>query len=109
MKRIPATFIRTHNLNVRYGSHEVLKNVSFPIIERQITALVGPSGCGKSSFLMCLNRLIELIPESHVEGEILMGDQSLLEDKINLTHLRRQIGMIFQKPNPFPFSIRKNI
>lgn len=102
-------FLQTVNLGLSYDDHEVLRGVNLRIYEKKITALVGPSGCGKTSLLTCINRLIDMVPKAQVSGEILMGDQSLLSAEIDLTHLRRQIGMIFQKPTPFPFSIKKNL
>ncbi|MDA0740177.1 MAG: phosphate ABC transporter ATP-binding protein [Nitrospirae bacterium] len=102
-------FIFTENLNVRYGSQQALGGVSLSIKQGKITALVGPSGSGKTSFLTCLNRLTDLVPHCQVSGSIQFGKIDVLSPDTNVLQLRRRIGMIFQKPNPFPFSIRKNL
>ncbi len=102
-------FIQTEQLSLYYGPKPAFKNVSLAVAAGQITALVGPSGCGKSSFLSCLNRLTDLMPRCQVSGRIQLGTLDVLDPKIDLIALRRRVGMIFQKPNPFPFSIWKNI
>ncbi len=101
--------IQAEDLSLFYGSKPAFCDVSLTLAPRQITALVGPSGCGKSSFLSCLNRLTDLIPRAQVSGKINLGNLDILDPKINTVTLRRRVGMIFQKPNPFPFSIWKNI
>jgi phosphate transport system ATP-binding protein len=98
--------IRT--VGIAYGRRQVVENVSLTIPERQITALIGPSGCGKTSLLMALNRLIDLCPGSRVTGEIIIDGHDVLRRGANVRALRRKVGMVFQKPNPFPFSIRRN-
>ena len=101
--------IQTQQLSLHYGKKTAFCNVNLPINAGCITALVGPSGCGKTSFLSCLNRLTDLIPRCRVSGSIRLGSLEILDSKINAITLRRRIGMIFQKPNPFPFSIWKNL
>lgn len=102
----PALTIR--DLNVSYGQQEVLRGVCMDVPRGEITALVGPSGCGKSTFLSCLNRLIDLQPGASVGGQICFGGEDIFEVGNDVLALRRRIGMVFQKANPFPLSIRKN-
>jgi len=106
---VPKTLFSIKNLSLNYGSKPALKNVSLDIYEGCITALIGPSGCGKTSFLSSLNRLTDLIPDCHVTGDIRFNDTNLRDPHLNVLSLRRDIGMIFQKPVPFPLSIRRNI
>jgi ABC-type multidrug transport system fused ATPase/permease subunit len=106
---IPVTKLETRQLSVRYGERTVLRDVSLPIHKCCATAIMGPSGCGKSSFLMALNRLTDLIPGASVTGEVLLDGDDLLAADVNVTGVRRRIGMIFQKPNPFPLSIERNL
>ena len=101
--------IEIQNLSLRYKDKIAFENITFSIPANSITAIVGPSGCGKSSFLTCLNRLSDLIAGCSVSGRIKLGSLNILSPKINTTALRRRVGMIFQKPNPFPMSIEKNI
>ena len=101
--------IEVDNLSVSYKSKHALKTVSLHIPEGKITALIGASGCGKTSFLSCLNRTTELVPGAQIEGKIVIGKQDILSERVNLIALRRQVGMIFQQPNPFPMSVGKNI
>jgi len=101
--------IQTRQLSLHYGKKTAFCDVNLPINSGCITALVGPSGCGKTSFLSCLNRLTDLIPRCRVSGSIRFGSLEILDPQINAIALRRRIGMIFQKPNPFPFSIWKNL
>ena len=107
--RVDPAIIHTQNLCVRYNSRPALTNVTLPIQPGRITALIGPSGCGKTTFLNCLNRLTDLIPGCTVTGKITFAHQDILSPQTDTTALRRQVGMIFQKPNPFPMSIRRNI
>jgi phosphate transport system ATP-binding protein len=100
---------RTEELSIFYGSFRAVKNVSFEIAPRQITALIGPSGCGKSTVLRCLNRMNDLIPGSHITGKVLFGEGDLYSSAIDPVRIRRQIGMVFQRPNPFPKSIYDNV
>ena len=106
---IPVTKIETHSLSVSYGGRTVLRDVTLPMHKCCTTAIIGPSGCGKSSFLMALNRLVDLIPGASVTGCVLLDGDNILDDDVDVTVLRRRIGMIFQKPNPFPLSIERNL
>lgn len=106
---LPHPLIQTEQLSLHYREKPVFADVTLPIHEGCITALVGPSGCGKTSFLSCLNRLTDLIPRCRVSGCIRMGLLDVLDAKIDAIALRRRVGMIFQKPNPFPLSIWKNL
>ena len=105
----PPPFIHTEQLSLYYGSQPAFEQVALSIPVGQITALVGPSGCGKSSFLTCLNRLTDLIPSCRITGRIWLGDWNVLDAKTDTTALRRRVGMILQKPNPFPLSIWRNL
>jgi phosphate transport system ATP-binding protein len=107
--RTAAALLRVEGLSVDYDRHPALRDVSLAIPEGGITAIVGPSGCGKSTFLSCLNRLTDLVPGCTVRGRILIAGQDILSRKVDLIALRRRVGMIFQRPNPFPLSIRANI
>jgi phosphate transport system ATP-binding protein len=102
-------FIEVDGLEVRYGSQVALRDVALRIHRGCITAIVGPSGCGKSSFLNCLNRLTDLLPGCRVDGRITLEGHDILHGQVDVAALRRRVGMIFQKPNPFPLSIRKNL
>ena len=102
-------YLSTEQLSLYYGSHPAFENVTLSIPKGCITALIGPSGCGKTSFLSCLNRLTDLIPNCQVYGQIRLVDLDVLHPKTDTITLRRRIGKIFQKPNPFPLSIWKNI
>ena len=86
-----------------------MQDISLDFIQNQVTALIGPSGCGKSTFLRCLNRMNDLIPTSRVEGEIILDEQNINDPKIDVVTLRRRVGMVFQKPNPFPKTIFENV
>ena len=97
------------NLNVWYGANHVLKDISMKIPEKRVTAIIGPSGCGKSTFLMTLNRLIDLVNGARVKGKILLDGKNIYNPGIDLTKLRKKVGMVFQKPNPLPKSIYENI
>lgn len=105
----PPPFIQTEHLSLHYGSKPAFCDVTLSIPVGCITALVGPSGCGKSSFLFCLNRLTDLMPCCLVSGQIKLGTLNLLNPKLDTISLRRRIGFICQKPNPFPLSIWQNI
>lgn len=99
----------TNNLRVYYGQFMAVKDVSLPFEKNQITALIGPSGCGKSTFIRCLNRMNDLIPTARIEGEVLYHGQNIYDSAIDPVEVRRRIGMVFQKPNPFPKSIYENV
>ncbi len=92
-----------------YGSQQALKNININIPEKSITALIGPSGCGKSTFLKTLNRMNDLIPDVKISGEIKYNGQDIFASNVDVNELRKEIGMVFQKPNPFPMSIYDNI
>ncbi|HET9739533.1 MAG TPA: phosphate ABC transporter ATP-binding protein PstB [Solirubrobacteraceae bacterium] len=94
---------------VFYGEHRAVTDITLALRQRHITALIGPSGCGKSTFIRCLNRMNDLIPSARVEGEVVYHDQNLYDEKIDPVQVRKRIGMVFQKPNPFPKSIYDNI
>lgn len=98
-----------NNLNVWYGSTHVLRHVSLAIPKQRITALIGPSGCGKSTFIRCLNRMNDFIPNFRATGHVLYDQQDLYQSKMDPMDIRLRIGMVFQKPNPFPKSIFDNI
>jgi len=100
---------RLQNVSVHYGDNPAVKDISMNIYEREITALIGPSGCGKSTLLRTLNRMNDLIPSARVDGEIAYHDQNLYDRDIDPVQVRKLIGMVFQKPNPFPKSIYDNI
>jgi phosphate transport system ATP-binding protein len=97
------------DINVYYGEHRAIRDVSLDLHLNEITALIGPSGCGKSTFIRCLNRMNDLIPTARVEGEIVYHDENLYDARIDPVQVRKRIGMVFQKPNPFPKSIYDNI
>ena len=99
--------ITVNDLNLWYGQTQALKNISLEIPEKSITALIGPSGCGKSTFLKTLNRMNDLIPGVKITGEVLYHGENIFESEVN--NLRKEVGMVFQKPNPFPMSIYDNI
>lgn len=103
------TVLSVRNITVYYGSVLGIYDVSFDIPEHQITALIGPSGCGKSTLIRCFNRLNDLIPNAHTQGDIFFYDQNIYALTMEVDRLRRQIGMVFQKPNPFNSSIYENI
>jgi phosphate transport system ATP-binding protein len=96
-------------VSISYGAKAALKDVSLEIVGGSIMALVGPSGCGKTSFLSCINRLTDLIESCHVYGHLTVGSQDVLSRGVDLLALRRRVGMICQRPNPFPLSIRRNL
>jgi phosphate transport system ATP-binding protein len=101
--------ISCEDVSVHYGTKETLRNVSMPILSGAVTAFIGPSGCGKSTFLRCLNRMNDLIPSARVGGKILFDGQNILAPSTDVIQLRRRVGMVFQKSNPFPKSIFENV
>ena len=104
-----STVIEAKNLNLWYGAHHALLDVNIEIPEHEITALIGPSGCGKSTFLKTLNRMNDLVEGIRIEGEINYAGQNIYDPSVDTTWLRKQIGMVFQKANPFPMSIYDNV
>lgn len=103
------TIISARDLDLYYGENQALKKISLDIPERQVTALIGPSGCGKSTFLKTLNRMNDLVPNVRIEGLVEYRGQDIYMPKLDVTWLRRHVGMVFQKANPFPMSIYDNI
>lgn len=100
---------KTNNLDLWYGDFHALKNINLDITENEVTAIIGPSGCGKSTYIKTLNRMIELIPSVKTSGEIIYRDKNIFDKKYSVEELRTNVGMVFQKPNPFPKSIYDNI
>ncbi|MDR0234611.1 MAG: phosphate ABC transporter ATP-binding protein PstB [Zoogloeaceae bacterium] len=105
----PPNKMTVRNLNFYYGKFQALKDINLDIPERCVTAFIGPSGCGKSTLLRTFNRMFELYPEQRAEGEILFDGENLLKSKYDVALIRARIGMVFQKPTPFPMSIFDNI
>jgi phosphate transport system ATP-binding protein len=101
--------IAIKDLNLYYGSFHALKGISSFFKEKTITALIGPSGCGKSTLLRCLNRMNDLIDGVRIEGQVFIGDKDIYAPGTNLIKLRKEVGMVFQRPNPFPLSILENV
>ncbi len=101
--------ISARNVNVWYGSFQALTDINLEVEKNQVTALIGPSGCGKSTLLRCFNRMNELIPGARVGGRIMFGGANLYDPSVDPTEIRSRIGMVFQKPNPFPKSIYQNV
>ena len=101
--------LSVENLCLWYGSHQALKDINIEIPEKSITALIGPSGCGKSTFLKTLDRMNDLIPDVKITGSVLYKGEDIFDSSVDVSELRRQVGMVFQKPNPFPMSIYDNI
>src|SRR5579872_2322653 len=108
-RRDPETVFHVDHLSFFYGSFRALRDVSIDIGRHEITSLIGPSGCGKSTFLRCLNRMNDLIEGTRQTGEILLDGQDVYQRQLNLVALRRRVGMVFQKSNPFPKSIFENV
>jgi len=101
--------IKAENVNLYYGRFKALSNISLEIYDRAITALIGPSGCGKSSFLRTFNRMNDLIPNTSLEGKVELDGNNIYERNTDVVELRKKVGMVFQKPNPFPMSIFDNL
>ena len=101
--------LSAHDLNLWYGAHQALHNITIDIPEKSITALIGPSGCGKSTFLKTLNRMNDLVGGVKITGEVTYDGENIYDPSVDVNELRKSIGMVFQKPNPFPMSIYDNI
>ncbi len=101
--------IKVENLNLFYGKKQALHNINMEMPKKKVTAFIGPSGCGKSTLLRCINRMNDLVDNVTIEGKILLHDDNIYDKSINVAALRRRIGMVFQKPNPFPKSIFENV
>ncbi len=101
--------IKVENLNLWYGEKQALKNISMQIPKNSITALIGPSGCGKSTFLRCLNRMNDLIKNCRIKGKVTIEEKNIYAPDVDVVDLRKKVGMVFQKPNPFPMSIYDNV
>jgi len=108
-KRPAQTIFDVRDVDVHYGTHKAVTGINLALPHGQITALIGPSGCGKSTFIRCLNRMNDLIPSARVDGQIIYHGQDLYAPDIDPVQVRKRIGMVFQKPNPFPKSIYDNI
>ncbi|MBU7461397.1 MULTISPECIES: phosphate ABC transporter ATP-binding protein PstB [Lactiplantibacillus] len=104
-----STILTTENLSLFYSKKEALKGVNLDFEDRGITALIGPSGCGKSTFLRCLNRMNDLIPNVTITGEVNFNQHNIYAPTMDTVQLRKEVGMVFQQPNPFPFSIYENV
>lgn len=101
--------IQSSNINVYYGENHVIKNTNLDFEPQTVTALIGPSGCGKSTYLRCLNRMNDYITEFRLKGEILIDNRNIYDKSVNVEELRKHVGMVFQKPNPFPKTIFENV
>ena len=101
--------LMTRNLNFWYGNTQVLEDIDCDIRPREVTAIIGPSGCGKSTFLRCFNRMNELIPTARIDGSVVFRNRDIYDRSVDPVEVRRQVGMVFQKPNPFPKSIYDNV
>lgn len=99
----------THGLNLWYGNTHALKNIDLPIYEKEVTAIIGPSGCGKSTYLKTLNRMVEMVPDVSISGVISFKEKNIFDKSMPVELLRARVGMVFQKPNPFPKSIFENV
>ncbi|MDY0247418.1 MAG: phosphate ABC transporter ATP-binding protein PstB, partial [Methanosarcina mazei] len=109
VQNVAQTHITVENLNLWYGEKQALKNVSLKIPRNSVTALIGPSGCGKSTFIRCLNRMNDLVKNCRIEGKVLIENEDIYGTDVDVVELRKQVGMVFQKPNPFPMSIYDNV
>ena len=106
-KETPCIYVS--NLNLYYGNKQALQNISMVISEKKVTAFIGPSGCGKSTLLRCFNRMNDLIDDIRIDGSIKLHEEEINTNTMNVAELRRRVGMVFQKPNPFPKSIYENV
>ncbi len=101
--------VRVENLNLFYGQKQALHNITMEMPKKRVTAYIGPSGCGKSTLLRCINRMNDLVDSARIEGKILLENENIYDKSVNVAALRRRVGMVFQKPNPFPKSIFENV
>ena len=108
-KSVPDPLVEVEDLSLFYGAKQALRDINMNIPRRQVTAFIGPSGCGKSTMLRCFNRLNDLIDDCRIEGEISINGKSIFDPGIDITDLRKRVGMVFQKSNPFPKSIYENV
>ncbi|MEI6542942.1 MAG: phosphate ABC transporter ATP-binding protein PstB [Methylococcales bacterium] len=106
---INETCIKVENLNLFYGQKQALHNINLEMPKKKVTAYIGPSGCGKSTLLRCINRMNDLVDSARIEGKILLDGENIYDKSVNVAALRRRVGMVFQKPNPFPKSIFENV
>ena len=109
VQNVAQPHIIVENLNLWYGEKQALRNISMRVPKNSVTALIGPSGCGKSTFIRCLNRMNDLVKNCRIEGKVLIENQNIYGADVDVVELRKQVGMVFQKPNPFPMSIHDNI
>ncbi|HOW15270.1 phosphate ABC transporter ATP-binding protein PstB [Methanosarcina sp.] len=109
IQNVAPPHIIVENLNLWYGEKQALKNISLQVPRNSVTALIGPSGCGKSTFIRCLNRMNDLVKNCRIEGKVLIENEDIYGKGVDVVELRKQIGMVFQKPNPFPMSIYDNV
>jgi phosphate transport system ATP-binding protein len=105
----PDSRLRFENIYFYYGNTQALKNISMDISKNKVTAIIGPSGCGKSTFIRLINRMNDLIPGTRLEGKVMLDDNNIYSPDVDIVDIRRRIGMVFQKPNPFPKSVHENI
>jgi phosphate transport system ATP-binding protein len=103
------TCIKVENLNLFYGEKQALHNINMEMPKKRVTAYIGPSGCGKSTLLRCINRMNDLVDSARIDGRILLDNENIYDKSVNVAALRRRVGMVFQKPNPFPKSIFENV
>ena len=108
-KPVPNPLVKVKDLSLFYGTKQALRDINMNIPRRQVTAFIGPSGCGKSTLLRCFNRLNDLIDDCRIEGEISINGKSIFDSDVDITDLRKRVGMVFQKSNPFPKSIYENV
>jgi phosphate transport system ATP-binding protein len=101
--------ISTEDLNLWFGDNHVLKDVNIPVYDKKVTAMIGPSGCGKSTLLRCFNRLNDLIAETKIKGKVLLNGNNIYAPRTDITQVRTKVGMVFQRPNPFPKSVYNNV
>jgi phosphate transport system ATP-binding protein len=109
MTRKNKTKMNIHNLNLWYDKSQALYDITVPVLENKVTAIIGPSGCGKSTLIRCLNRMNDIIGKCRIEGSVMMDDIDIYGKKTDVVEVRKKVGMVFQKPNPFPKSIYENI